>query len=544
MYGRITITVTKKRFLLFTLLVLFIPLCGARVFQWGTQQSPTWKGCRPGASQTPLNPDVVRVNGNDNTDDFRLSYNEYRRRFRKDPHSVFYLDFNHRHHQPPGNDLTGHYRLLQADYFTYRPPKTVKYHRSAAFIYRKHMIEIEVPKGKQRDGKLTAGSFLSDTRNLGSFTIDFWLYPLRLTPLATLFERVGFTDGEYKGIIARIHQKRIQWVFRDFFVLKNAPQKDRLFLTARTPLKEKTWVHTALTYNSQTGKLSLWLNGRINRSVYLVHNRERIARQPYIARFARNLDVNAYICRTAHAVLDEFRIVKTDLSSFDLAPYIKQPGRLFTPIRDSQHYDSILDRIEWTALLPNASVVKIHYRLSNDRFNNQNKTPAYRYARAEGKIIKKTKQGPLYRFSFTPPKGPSRYFRFIQARATLIGTGQGHYSPRLKSLKLHYRASGPPPVPGGLRAREGKKKGVVILTWKRDMVSKHLAGYKVYSGRVSRRYNRVTTLVLSLKDRTVSYRYSGLTPGDLYYFTVSSFDKSPVRHESRQSKEIYFRLPE
>ncbi len=520
--------------LFFALWLLIQTGASGNEFSFGSGKNPGWNN----AAIQNARP----ISGHNNTKDIVLIENEYNRTLREDQSVDLYLHFNEDLNSMPfrrlQTDATRRYKINQSDYIISKDP--AKFNTSAFFKTPVSTLEIAVPREK---------GFLGSLDDLGSFTIEFWFYPLRLTRFASIFERQGFVNGKYKGMAARFNERRIEWVFKDFFHLDNGPRKDEVILQSRTRVSLAKWQHFALSYDFKSGKLTLFVDGREDNFTYLVHQVEGTPVQAaYTPRWAKDLNVNAFICKTAIGIMDEFRISRSARTDFNLTPFFRKPGIVQTQVMDTHNYDAILKAIQWRAETEQGTIVKLYYRMANDKFKEDDATLKFIPAPAGvGRLMKETRR--RYRiFTYHPPRSHER-FRFIQIRADLIGTYYGKYSPVLMDMTVKYEGSSAPDTPVGIMAAAAKTAGDVRLSWKKNHHQKNLAGYKIYIGRRSKRYEKIITLKIdeiprenTPKDR-VTFIISNLEKDQLYFFAISAIDDANLYHESPQSEEIYFRVP-
>jgi len=387
---------------------------------------------------------------------------------------------------------------------------------SALFLWPSHYVDL-MP---------TAGSIFLEAENIGSFSIEFWLYPFSNYNGEEVFSRYGpFTleNGKavFGGIRCVFYQERLHWVFRKFFRDSGGEYRD-VVITARTRTALRTWQHMALVYDHSSGKLAFSINGVEDTVLWLTEN-SSYGGSPLLPAFHRNLHMLPRIGRSYLGKMDEFRISRTAVRNFRINRFLPGQAMVSSEVYDMGSSHSRLDALEARVSASNGTAVLLEYRLSDTIFTRDDlRIPWIRVRNGERRF----------------PSG--RFGRYLQWRALLLGADSGRYSPQLSQVKVQYTQARKIARPTGLVATAGDRK--VVLRWAPNMGRIH--GYRIYVGTKSGHYlnrNPIHVPLVTISSSRPEFVVYGLENDRLYYFAITAYDKRGLGHESRFSKEVYCR---
>ena len=387
---------------------------------------------------------------------------------------------------------------------------------SAFFLWPAHYIDI-------RPG---AGSLFLESTSIGSFSIEFRVYPFSNYNGEELFSRYGpFTleDGRtlFGGMRCVFHRGRLRWIFRNFFRDTKGRARD-VVITSRTRVSVRRWQHLAVTYNHFTGKLAILVNGVEDAVRWLTDSRV-YGGTPYLAAFHRNLHTYPRIGRSFRGKMDEFRITRKAVRNFRVRRYLPGRGVVLSPVHDMGSSYSRLNLLEAKVSGRGGSAVLMEYRVSDRIFRkDDDRLPWIRVRNGERRF----------------PSG--RRGRYIQWRALLLGADGGRYSPQLSQVVVRYSPARKLFRPVGLIAGAGDRR--VVLRWTPNMDRIH--GYRIYVGTRPGDYlhrNPIRVPLSAINRSRPEFVVYGLENDRLYYFAITAYDRNGLGHESRFSKEVYCR---
>ncbi|MFP4375632.1 MAG: LamG-like jellyroll fold domain-containing protein [Spirochaetales bacterium] len=345
----------------------------------------------------------------------------------------------------------------------------------------------------------------------GSFTIEFWLYPVRLSDGETLlsWQAQSRTLDEFETQAIRVYAEagRLQASFENFFVRPDgggvsvALSSDRLLIPRR-------WSHHAIRFDEQTGLLEYLVNGRPEDITYVSETGRQDGSVffPRIAALgARRLTLGGGVV----AALDEFRIVRSFVEDLAQPKYPRNGGALITEYVDMGSSGSQLLSIDAEYDAPGLSDLFFYYRVSD---------------------VQRTASELAFGGDWIPVEAgeqlAARPGRFVQLRVEFYPDTRSNQTPRLSSLSVSYQPDPAPLPPTALRATP--MDGSVLLEWSR-VLDEDLAGYWVYYGTESGMYfgtgsaSGESPIDVGL---VTSFIVDGLENGELYFFAVSAYDQS------------------
>jgi hypothetical protein len=359
---------------------------------------------------------------------------------------------------------------------------------AAGFIHERNVVRVK-PLG---------GSLFFDEGPLGSFTVDFHLYPITFAdgdePFSWHAPVVSF-DGDTAGIRAFAEGGRLAWQIRKVFKKRNGDYVEIVVREDRTaPLNE--WHHHALSYDADTGLLSLFFDGRES-AVAWVTESGRQKSTLLVGKITPHLGAPMKIGGNFSGYLDEFRISR-GMPRFFTGDY-RRSGEATSDVIDLGSPGAKLVKVSWKGEENNGTAVRVSCRVSDsyypptaDRRNapgaGSGAFPADRAGGVKGyPEWVQVKNGEI--LSGILPAG-----RYFQWKALLLGTGDDSpfvrgtgsvHTPVLSSLAVMIEPDEPPVPPVVLKAVP--LDGAVRITWLRNKES-DIKGYRIYYGPASRYY--------------------------------------------------------
>jgi hypothetical protein len=436
--------------------------------------------------------------------------------------------------------------------------------RGGAHFYKAdHRIEIDTEKNL----------WLGSCDDLGSFTMEFRLFPISIKDGGILFSRIGYLSGRKNGFEFIMNEQRISarlyGVFRDA-----AGRRIDVLLNRGGPLRSKRWYHFMLSYDRISGKLAKYINGVEEEVVYVTESEE-----PFNGVFVPSFSCEdipiAVIGRDLFGYLDEFRITHRHIEDLEketevayrnykelgiIERYpVNREGVITSPVYSFPLTGTKVTLFHWDERIRKNTFIWAEFRISDDLFIERNNAIKwYRIKNDQRGIYLKKINGEYLRG------------RYYQWRVHLVPSPEGISSPSIYNIKLHYQLDPPPKPPlfvGAVRA--GDK--FVVLNWKKS-VEHDILGYRIYYGLQSRRYDgiishlegkritngvnrsenyitvRITNEIIEEnknRDKRDILTYPLLKNSVLYFFSVSAYDTykpdTKYNHESALSEEVALR---
>ena len=411
--------------------------------------------------------------------------------------------------QQPFHDSAGSYRIAQADLIL--STRTYRYGGgSAGFVNTREGLSL-IP-GPQ--------AMFSRDRYWGDFTIEFWLYPARLSDGEVIF---SWTGSRWWGervipqeISCTIEGRKLRWHFKNIFVSKD----DHLLvnMTGITPLIPRVWHHHLLRYDSTYALLEYLLDSVPEAIVYTTDTKEESGSifVPYIG------DADSGFLNLGNnftGFIDELKISKTFETKTLLSRYSARTGTAISRIFDLGHTGTRLKRIEASFNRPGDTEIYFYYRISDTLESRAQLGTPWKQYRA-GQELRDVRG------------------RYMQIMVELYPDGTQNQSPEVSELRIVYEPDLPPPPPSQLVARAGN--GKVSLHWK-HVNEEDVRGYFIYYGNAPGDYHGSDSdLGPSPLDagNAGAIDLTGLENGSLYYFAVMAYDSASPPHRSLFSGEV------
>ncbi|MDY6970313.1 MAG: LamG-like jellyroll fold domain-containing protein, partial [Spirochaetota bacterium] len=349
----------------------------------------------------------------------------------------------------------------------------------AHFFMTDHSVEIDTDRNL----------WLGNSSDLGSFTIEFRLFPLSFKEESYLFSRIGYLSGEKNGIEIHFKENRISTKFYNIFK-DSKGKRYNIFLNNGNPLEENRWHHFLLSYDRISGKLIQYINGDEIEVVHITENGKPFSRvlQPS---FASEDLPRACIGKNYYGYLDEFRISfvpvddlqnRMDIAYDKYKPVetinripINREGRITSPVYNFPSTGTSVTLFRWDEIIRENTFVWMEFRISDNLFQKNNKDIKWYRIENNQKNIYLKKNG-------------NNYLRgkYFQWKAYLIPSPDGKFSPSIYNIGLSYKTDHPPRPPLFLEVSE-IGDSFVRLRWKKN-VEHDIGGYRIYYGVRSGRY--------------------------------------------------------
>lgn len=455
-------------------------------------------------------------------------------------------------------DDSGHYTIRNSSYSLIQG-KGVLGSGGAHFFKSDHRVEINTERNL----------WLGNCEDLGSFTIEFRLFPFSIRDGSVLFSRVGFLSGRKNGIEFVMQRGRISVRCYGIFTDSSGRRFD-VFLNRGTALKARRWYHCLLSFDRISGKLAKYLNGMEEEVVYVTKSDE-----PFNGVF-----VPSYVCDDLpiavvgsdfFGYIDELRITHRhfdDLEKESEIAYrnyrelgiierypVNREGVITSPVYSFPLTGTKVMLLKWDEILKKNTFIWMEFRMSDDLFEGRDDVVKwFRIKNNQRGIFLKKIDGEYLRG------------RYYQWRAHLISSPGGKYAPSLYNVELHYQLDSPPKAPFFVElVRTGDR--FVEIQWKKN-VEHDILGYRIYYGLRSRKYdgiistlkgkritndnasrNAITVRISNdiieenrSRDERNILTYPLLKNNVLYFFSISAYDSykpdTKYNHESKLSAEI------
>ena len=431
---------------------------------------------------------------------------------------------------------------------------------AGGFFKKDHNVQIETSKNL----------WLGSCTDLGSFTLEFRIFPVISEKSGVLFSRIGYFSGKKNGIeIKIVNKKVIVELYRIFKDAKGIRYDVRL--VKGKELLPNNWYSFVLSFDRVSGKLAKYINGFEEEVVYVTET-DRAFEDVYEPSFECIDMPAAVIGKEYYGFIDEFRISYQKIDDLrrdtDVAfqnykkPAIadrwpaNKPGIVTSPVYAFDSTGTSITLFSWSELLKENTYIWMELRISDSQFKKDDESLKwYRIVNNQKNIYLMKDAGGFLRG------------KYYQWRAHLIPSPDGKYSPNLYDIDLTYRLDPPPKSPQFVEVISAGDKSVV-LRWNKN-VEHDILGYKVYYGVEQNKYDgiigyvngkRITNEFNSnrkyievtisndiieenkIKDITGVLEYPLLNNTVLYFFSVTAYDSykpdTTHNHESSFSKEV------
>lgn len=451
-----------------------------------------------------------------------LYYKIKKKSFPIDPSSSeidLYLSFDGKGEN--SGDITTNYTFLNYE-IQYR--ETDPYIKSSAFFYKDtHNIQLEGNK----NSIFRPGTFID------SFTINFYVYPLNLSKNSTLF-RIGshfYQEAndliQDQSIVATLEEGIFRCSFNNVFTGNDKKSKPLIVIESFQRVPPSKWTNLALTYDSFTGMIKIFVNGLEN-GILKVTQDGTVDSDSYHLYFDPANRCILEIGASYVGALDEFLIKRKAEERIVGNEYTEAGAEILSQVIKLDDFLVNLKKVAFDQYLDeNGSDIRYFVRYS--------KTPFY--ADETIKSRQEVKWTPLT--TETIQNVPAVYFQW---KALLLPGISGKTSPNFHGITLEYEKDLPPAKPAGLKLLSTGKS--LKLKWLMNS-EKDLKGYKIYYGTNPGVYFGKDALEGESPVRIGKrneFELTGLKENILYYITVTAYDDENGEHEGEFSDEVHGRV--
>lgn len=417
------------------------------------------------------------------------------------------------------NDISLNYNYIYSE-FVYRD-KDAFINTSAFFHRTNHRIELEGDKG----------TFFTPGEVLGSFSINFWIFPLKLSGDQVVF-KIGahyFNDEtgrvEDQSITAFIDEGIFKCRFNNVLFSRDFNKSKSYELMSYDRVIPGRWSNIALSYDSVEGIIRIFINGVENGIAMTTEDGTRFTSPLNLFYNSKNRCVIT-IAPSFTGAIDEFIINRE--SRVELKDkYSHKGGFLLSDVIQLDNQPVTLKNVKFDADTGNKfSDIKYYIRFSDKSFY-----------RDSADVLNNVEW-----FEFSNQLINNTRAKFIQWKAVLLPGAGGEVSPLLRGVTLEYEKDYPPAKPVGIRAVS--ENGKIKLKWNNN-TERNLKGYKVYYGRRSGFYFSADALQgespINIGKKN-EFELTGLESNVIYYIAVTAYNNEDGSHESDFSDEIFIRV--
>ncbi|MDR2509537.1 MAG: hypothetical protein LBC77_02710 [Spirochaetaceae bacterium] len=385
-------------------------------------------------------------------------------------------------------------------------------------------------------------ALFSAGRNIGDFSIEFFLYPANMESGEEIFDwtatlrlnSIEQTANQLQSIRAVAAKNRLDWSFTNFFSAPDGKSVKNLSFVSHKALTPGRWSHHIIRFDAATGMIEYLIDGETEAIGYATASgREGGEVWTPVAgergRFA--------IGRQFSGMIDELRLFGAFSENENARRYNAAGAYVETEPLDLGGGKNIISKLEFaggSARLSAKGGVNEYRRDGNMRFSGGEELQFFiraastRAALSEADYILCGNGSRLY----------SVEGRYVQIRADFYPSGDREASPYLEELKLEYLPSGAPKPPRKLRAIA--HDGSVELLWQ-ERAGENASGYIVYYGTESGVYfgtdagRGASPMDVGKKN---SVRLDNLKNGVLYFFAVAAYDEGGEIYAGELGNEV------
>ncbi|MGC8764744.1 MAG: LamG-like jellyroll fold domain-containing protein [Brevinematia bacterium] len=309
-------------------------------------------------------------------------------------------------------------------------------------------------------------------KEIGSFSIDFWLYPYKNYDKQYIVYYLGedVIDPEQRryGFSIYIEDGKLKYRFENFFY--NSDKKkiiENLEISEDEPIALYKWEHHAISFNARNGKLVIYRNGIEERTIRVTEgfSVNGAIYYPYIN---KNINSPLIIGKNSFFSLDNLRFMEEFITNFDLFPLNRKEAFLITEVMKISENLFFLKDIKLNFKADDNSFLKLAYRISDEIFSPDNTKIPWVYVNLE---------------NFNPPAYLNRG-KYIQFKI-IVYPELAVDDIKLYSATLKYSIDEAPYRPRILKVMPGD--GEVEIQWL-PSPEDDVAGYEIYYGNESKNY--------------------------------------------------------
>jgi hypothetical protein len=450
-------------------------------------------------------------------------------------------------------DSTGHYEL-QLPTTLYRAgasharfgPGAAVFSGALSAAYRNQADNGTIlMRARGSDALFSAG------RNIGDFSIEFWLYPVSMGNGEEPFSwtsTVGENSYQVQNLSCVVSKNCLEWNFENFFfepaVQSDTPPKSvNIKLNSSTHIVPKHWSHHLIRFDAATGLLEYLVNGVLEdirytteggseggavfmplvgeRGIFALGRRfNGMVDNLYIySRFVEQAETRRYSgdawarSDTIDLGTQNSSVIRVDAKggAYNAAYNASRDGIRSKPRGGIRGEPGARDPFNF----PGSAQMQFFIRASDSKYSWSDKDWRTFIPGTEINTIKG---------------------RYIEIAVQFYPGGDFETTPYLEEINVIFVKQAPPEPPPALIAEA--KDGSIKLSWKQSKDA-NAAGYLVYYGSASGNYfgegaNQGGSPIDVRKQNSITI--DNLKNGVLYYFSVSAYDNSGLTGD--YSKEV------
>ena len=378
------------------------------------------------------------------------------------------------------------------------------------------------------------GSFFGSEGLMGSFSIEFWLYPsiVENGEIVLNWESSRNEDGRlvFQVINGTFDKGHIKWELNNIFdMYLNSAGKNEVELRGVTKIIPDAWSYHVLSFDCETGILEYIVNGVTEDITYITTERSEGGD---VSLVYLGTPAELEICPEYTGILDEFRILRRPYSAPDYQSadnagsighmqYLPGGGRFVTkPILVST--GSMLNKLDAEMSIPPQTEVCYYVRSGENFYGWTDTYPEWKPVESGEEL-----------------KGITGLY--FQVAAELLPDGNGEKTPAITAISLDFTELAEPLPPFVVKAVAGN--GSVTISWNYS-VDDTAGGYYLYYGTRPGEYlGRMAIEGESPINvgNTSSFTVTGLENGKIYYFAVAAWSAYDMRVVGNLSKEVFAR---
>ncbi len=416
------------------------------------------------------------------------------------------------------NTFDNNYKYLYSA-FTFRD-KDAFMTNSALFFKENHRIDLEGNK----NSLFQPGSIID------SFSISFWIYPLKLATDEVVF-KIGAhyyneisNSVENQSISTVLDEGILKLRFNNVLFSNDFKKTKNIELISYERIVPGQWSNVIISYNSVEGMAKMYINGVENAIVLTTEDGTCYTSPLSLFYNVRNRCVIS-IAPGFIGSIDEFIINRgRDVTILD--NYVSDGGEIISEVTKLDDYSVTLKNVVFDHDLGlDYSDIKYYVKFSDTTFyrDSTNVIRDVQWIELSNDLIKNTKA------------------QFFQWKAVLLPGRGGNASPVFRGLTLEYEKDFPPSTPLGVRVVS--ENGTIKLKWNHN-TERDLKGYKIYYGTKSGHYFSSDSLQgeSPLKISAINqFELTGVKKNLIYYIAITAYDDIAGTHESEFSEEVFIR---
>jgi hypothetical protein len=417
-------------------------------------------------------------------------------------------------------DAARHY-TVNASSGVYAAPLRWAYSGSGAAVFDKNGEAFVTVKSA------SSNALLSDNNRIGSFTVEFFLFPRVVENSAEIFLwNAMVTSGKSQFVRASIVRSRISLVFDDFFRSADNTKAIALRLSSKKVLTPEKYSHHLIRFDRDTGLIEYLVDGTLEDVRYTTENNREPGGSNEIYEPYTGKSGELTIGRGFNGIIDEFNLYSGFIETADTARYLAKPGLIESETIDLGTPGAVVLRLLATGGYTVGTNSAGRYAGS---FGAQNGAAATNAAEtfSDSSAIQFfiRAQDEPYGWeqnewkTVLPGAALDVNGRYVQLSAAFYPSADRSGVPYLSSLSLVYKTVEPPAPPAQIVAVAGD--GFVDLSWKKN-AQPEVGGYLIYMGTKSGEYWEQTPIDAG---NAASLHVDGLKNGILYYFSISSYTR-------------------